>query len=248
MKITKDILYSHSDEFNNKLDLYIPDGECTATFVYFHGGGLECGDKADIEFAEGLVQKGIAVVSANYRMYPDAVYPEFIRDAAAAVNWTFEHIEEYGGKRNIFVGGSSAGAYLTMMLCFDKKYFMPYGIGIEDISGFIHDAGQPTTHFNILREKGFDSRCVVVDETAPLYYVEHNTNYPAMLFIVSDNDMPNRLEQTKLMIKTLEHFENDMSKVSLKIMQDSEHDSYLNTEPENGNVFEKIVCDFIINK
>ena len=245
MRRLENIVYSYSDERNNKLDLYIPENECSASFVYFHGGGLECGDKADIEFAKGLAQKGIAVASANYRMYPNAVYPEFIRDAAAAVSWVFEHIEEYGGKKKIFVGGSSAGAYLSMMLCFDKKYLMPYGINADDISGFIHDAGQPTSHFNILREKGFDSRRIIVDETAPLYHVTQNLNYPPMLFIVSDNDMTNRLEQTMLMMKTLEHFENDMSKISLKIMENSSHCGYLNTDLKKGNLFEKILCDFI---
>ena len=141
---TEDIVYSYSDERNNKLDLYIPEMECIAAFVYFHGGGLECGDKSEIEFVNGIVQKGIAV-----------------------------------------------------------------------------------------------------DEAAPLYHVTHNLNYPPMLFTVSDNDMTNRLEQTKLMIKTLEHFENDMSRIRLKVMENSEHCSYLNTDSEKGNLFEKIVYDFI---
>ena len=242
---TEDIVYSYSDERNNKLDLYIPERECIAAFVYFHGGGLECGDKSEIEFVNGIVQKGIAVVSVNYRMYPTAVYPEFIRDAAAAAAWTYGHIEEYGGKRKIFIGGSSAGAYLSMMLCFDKKYLAPYGISESEISGFIHDAGQPTVHFNVLRERGIDIRSIAVDEAAPLYHVTHNLNYPPMLFTVSDNDMTNRLEQTKLMIKTLEHFENDMSRIRLKVMENSEHCSYLNTDSEKGNLFEKIVYDFI---
>jgi acetyl esterase/lipase len=38
-------------------------------------------------FLSEFQKKGIAVVAANYRMYPDAKFPEFIRDCASAVAW-----------------------------------------------------------------------------------------------------------------------------------------------------------------
>lgn len=50
-----------------------------------------------------------------------------------------------------FHGGSSAGGYISQMLCFDKTWLSKHGIKATDISGFIHDAGQPTCHFNVLR-------------------------------------------------------------------------------------------------
>lgn len=245
MKTVENIEYCCTTGEINKLDLYLPETDGFSTFIYFHGGGIECSDKKNIDFTETLTQKGIAVVSANYRLYPNAVYPEFIRDAASAVAWTYRHIDEYGGSKNIFVGGSSAGAYLSMMLCFDKRFLAVYNINSDDITGFIHDAGQPTTHFNVLREKGIDTKRVIVDEAAPLYHVKHNKNYPPMLFIVSDNDMTNRLEQTMVMLKTLEHFDNDMSKIKLKLMENSGHCSYLNKESENRELFENTICNFI---
>ena len=56
-------------------------------------------------------------------------------------------------------------------------------------------------HFNVLREKGFDTRRVIINEQAPLYYVGIEKKYPKMLFIVSTNDLENRYEQTMLLLK-----------------------------------------------
>ena len=65
-----------------------------------------------------------------------------------------------------------------MMLCFDKKYLSLHGIDSDSVKGYIFDAGQVTSHFNVLKEKGKDPRSVIVDKTAPLYYVTQNKNYP----------------------------------------------------------------------
>lgn len=105
------------------LDIYLPDNEVKAIIIYFHGGGLEAGDKKDAAvFADYLADRGIALISPNYRMYPGAKYPEFIEDAALAVKWAFDHMPDYTPCRKFFIGGSSAGGYLSMMLCFDRQY------------------------------------------------------------------------------------------------------------------------------
>ena len=184
-----------------------------------HGGGIESGDKSSAKVVgEYLANSGIAFVSINYRMYPQAIYPQFIRDAAEAVGWVHKNIGEYGHCEGIYIGGSSAGGYLSMMLCFDNKYLAPYKIPEGVIKGYIHDAGQPTTHFNVLRERGVDSRRVIVDEAAPLFHVGKDVSYPPMMFIVSDNDMKNRFEQTQLLLSTLRHFEYDENKIYYRLM------------------------------
>ena len=202
MQKFKDISYG-----NEKLDLYLPENKDFDLFVYFHGGGLERGDKANRpHIFEYLAACGVAVASVEYRKYPDAKYPDFIEDAAQSVAWLKKNISAYGNCKRIFVGGSSAGGYLSMMLCFDNRWLGEYGIDPMEIDGFIHDAGQPTKHYKVLKHQGIDNRRVIVDETAPLYHVGLAEKYPPMLFIVSDNDMENRLEQTQLMISTLRHF------------------------------------------
>ena len=242
MKTVSNVRYSKYDEC--VLDIYLPEKDTFSVFVFFHGGGLEAKDKITAEpSARVLTKRNIAVVSANYRMYPSAVYPEFIRDAAAAVAWTKAHISEYGKCEKIFVGGSSAGGYLSMMLCFDKKYLAPYGIAPTDIDGFIHDAGQPTCHFSVLRERGLDPRRVIIDESSMIYHIGNEPQYPPMLFIVSDNDMVNRYEQVMLAISTMKHFGYDSPE--LKVMHGG-HCEYVLEVDDNGECrFGYIVAEYI---
>ncbi len=247
MKSITDICYSK--EADQYLDIHLPECHRFPVFLYFHGGGIERGDKANRYdlFIHHLTANGIAVVSANYRMYPHAKYPEFIEDAACATAWVFENMKTYGEVTHIYVGGSSAGGYLSQMLCFDKKYLAKHGLAPMDISGFVHDAGQPTAHFNVLRERGIDSRRVIVDESAPLYHIGTDETYPPMLVIVSDNDMKNRYEQTMLVMSTLQHFGLDEN-AKLQVME-STHCAYVRKADENGiSIFGKLICDFILEK
>lgn len=246
MKLISDISYGSLNE--QKLDLYIPDCENYDTFVYFHGGGIENGSKEDSRFYSSLCEMGIAVATANYRMYPTAKFPEFIEDCALCTKWVLENISKYGGNsKRVFVGGSSAGGYLSMMLCFDKHYLEDNGVKVSDIAGFIFDAGQPTTHFNVMAERGFGKWQVHIDDAAPLYFLDGKEEYPPFLVIVSDNDMTNRLEQTQLFMSTLKHLKCDKNATFI-LMKNSTHCSYVNKQDENGRyIFADMVKNFIEN-
>ena len=112
-----------------------------------------------------------------------------------------------------------------------------------DFGGFIHDAGQPTVHFNILKERGLDTRRIVVDESAMLYHIGTEPEYPPMLFIVSDNDMENRYEQTMLAISTMKHFQYKTP--DLKIMYGN-HCEYITKADEKGDsILGQIVLEYI---
>lgn len=245
MKIVTDIYYTGANLPQQSLDLYLPDCEKFPVFIYFHGGGIVSGDKKD-RFLSFLQEKGVAVISANYRLYPDAVYPEFIRDAAAAVAWAYKHMPEYGTVTGYFVGGSSAGGYLTQMLCFDKKYLKMHNIDSDSLSGYVMDAGQPTAHFSVLKERGIDSRRVIIDESAPIYHITAGRNYAPMQIIVAENDMRNRFEQTQLMISTLKHLGCEEEKIDYRFMPGCEHVEYINQFNEDGSsVFADLIYDFI---
>lgn len=245
MREIKDIFYNKNDNILQSLDVYLPNNDEFNVFVYFHGGGFKSGDKSDPQkFIEFLIAKGIAVANANYRMYPDAKYPDFVEDAASAVSWVYKNIHNYGKIKGIYVGGSSAGGYLSQMLCFDRSWLEKHNICPMDITGFIHDAGQPTCHFSVLEERKIDSRRVIIDDTSSLYHIGKDENYPPMLIIVSDNDMENRFEQTQLLISTLKHFGH--TKNIEYIVMNGTHCSYVGAVNENGeSVFGKIISDFI---
>ena len=131
-----------------------------------------------------------------------------------------------------------------MMLCFDGRFLGAVGMKPTDIDGYIHDAGQPTAHYNVLKARGIDSRRAIVDETAPMYFIGTEEKYAPMLFIVSDNDIFARYEQTMLMVKTLEHF-GHKENIFLTVMK-GEHCEHTNSTDECGEgVFGNIVKSFI---
>lgn len=233
MEIIKDIIYGEQDSNVQVLDLYLPKGDSSDAadvFIYFHGGGLEAGDKScDVNFKQ-MVDAGKIVISANYRMYPKAVYPDFLEDGAAVVNWAKEYLGRYRQVKKTFVGGSSAGAYITAMLAFSSKYLGAYGIGVNDIDGYIINSAQMTTHYNVLRERGINTKRIVVDEAAPVFHLTENTIFPNALILVSDNDMPCRLEQNLLFIKTTEMFHCPKEKIQYKLIEGFKHCEYDPTE------------------
>lgn len=244
MKTIENVFYSKEEDKNRVLNIYLPDIENFPVFVYFHGGGLQSGTHEYEILGKYLTARGMALVSVQYRMYPEAKYPDFIEDAAEAVSWTLNNINQYGRCEKIYVGGSSAGGYISMMLCFDEKWLLNAGVSPDSVSGYVHDAGQPTVHFNVLKEDGVDFRTVVVDERAPLYHIGKAESYPPMLFIVSDDDIPSRYEQTMLVLSTLKHFEYDTGKVKLKEMQGKHHHYYQMVDENGESVFGKIAYEF----
>ena len=229
MKVINNIAYCEENHERQKLDIYVPDADTFPVFVFFHGGGIVNGSKDGfVQFGKALANQGICTVCANYRLYPSASYPEFILDAAAAVAWVKKNIPQYGNCTGLYVGGSSAGAYLSMMLAFDNKYLEAHKMSPMDISGFIHDAGQPTAHFNVLKERGIDSRRVIIDESAPLFHIGTHEVLPPMLFLVATDDMRNRLEQTHLVMSTLRHFGFEGDDWEERVIEGT-HVNYANT-------------------
>lgn len=123
MKKISDIKYGGHEM--QMLDVYLPENDEFDVFVYFHGGGLEAGSRAfQPDNAAQITGDGVALVSVEYRMYPDARFPDYVEDAAASVAWVKNNMGKYGKVKGIYVGGSSAGGYLSMMLCFGEKFLL----------------------------------------------------------------------------------------------------------------------------
>lgn len=104
-----------------RLDVYAPRarGEARLPVLFFvYGGGWESGCKADYAFAgHAFAAAGFVTVIADYRIVPEAHYPDFLEDGGLALHWTDRHIAELGGDRDrLFYMGHSAGAYNAVML------------------------------------------------------------------------------------------------------------------------------------
>ena len=121
-------------------------------------------------FRRACAKKGLAVVAVNYRLSPKVKSPAYIEDAAAAVAWTFQNIEKYGGSpKRIFVSGHSAGGYLTSMVGLDKRWLKPHGIDANEIAGLIPYSGHTITHFTVRAERGIDGKQPIIDDLAPCF-------------------------------------------------------------------------------
>lgn len=251
VRTIENLVYRENVGKAGMLDLYLPETEkCKTLLIFFHGGGLENGDKTDDSIiCNELAACGIAIVSANYRMYPDVIYPQYIEDAAKAVAWSLKHIKEYIIFDQIFIGGISAGAYLSMMLHFQPGFLAGYDVSENQISGYIFDAGQPTVHYNILKERGQDPRSVRVDEAAPIYYLEGKRTVERkqrFLILISDQDIVGRREQNELLIRTMETHGYEKSQINYQVIKGYHHAGYENVkDAEGGYPYVRLLCEFI---
>lgn len=191
-RLVEDILYREGDDLTAyqrercRLDVYFPTGICRfATVVWFHGGGLKAGNRS---VPDALREQGIAVVAVNYRLSPRVRAPACIEDAAAAVAWTFRHVEDYGGDPDrIFVSGHSAGGYLTSMVGLDTRWLAAHQIDANRIAGLVPYSGHAITHFTVRAERGIGGKQPVIDDLAPLYHVRADA--PPLLLITGDRSL-----------------------------------------------------------
>jgi acetyl esterase/lipase len=128
-----------------KLDVYAPrpaNGSAPVV-LFFYGGNWNSGERADYAFVgHALASRGILAVIADYRLYPDVRYPEFLQDSASAAAWTVREVARYGGDpKRVFVMGHSAGAYNAAMLALDGKWLAQQGLPANLIRGWIGLAG-----------------------------------------------------------------------------------------------------------
>ena len=226
----KDISYvsgSETDTYRQercKLDIYYPENKKDfSTIVWFHGGGMEGGNKF---IPKELREQGFAVVAVNYRLSPKAKNPAYIEDAAEAVAWVFKNIEKYGGRRDhIFVSGHSAGGYLSLILAMDKKYMAAYGADADSVAAYLPVSGQTVTHFTIRKERGLPDGIPVVDEYAPVNKARKET--APLVLITGDKhlEMAARYEENALLEAVLKSIGN--KKVTLYEMQGFDHGQVL---------------------
>lgn len=215
MRTIEDLRYGPAEE--HLLDIHLPDGECRDFVVWYHGGSLQYGNRKDIRIHEDLTKQGVGIASVEYRMYPDAQFPDFLEDAALSVRWLLDNLKQYTDYERFYISGQSAGAWLTLMLAFDEHYLQDAGVQRSQIAGFVSDSSQITSHFGVLRAKGIDYRLERIDEAAPIFFLNEKSDVPNLLLISYDEDMPCRPEQNQLFYKSILRIFPE-SRVQLKML------------------------------
>lgn len=225
------------------MDIFLPDAPAAAAYLYFHGGGLESGSREGLHgLRDALLNAGIAYISADYRLYPAHAYPAFLEDAARAAAYVIQNASALSLPKKLFIGGSSAGAYLAMMLFANPAYLAAHSLCPKDIQGFVFDAGQPTTHFNVLKYRGENEKRALIDETSALYHVSGREPAVPLLLLTAGNDMPCRLEQNLLFKATLMHNGYDPSLIAFDVLNGFEHCGYL-----EDPVYPPLIRNFILS-
>ena len=228
------------------LDIYVPAGATDfPVIVWFHGGAMTVGDKAgggQAEIAGGLAARGIGVVSVNYRLSPQATYPAYVEDAAAAVAWTLDNIADYGGDAGkVFVSGHSAGGYLAAMVGVDPGYLAAQGHALDEVAGLIPISGQMVTHATVRQERGLPGDRPIIDSAAPSYHVA--ADLPPFLVIAGSEDAPARAEENAYFAAAMQAVGH--SDVAYLEFEGRTHGTIVTRIPEKADPVAAAIVEFV---
>jgi len=208
--VTKDIVFATVGDIPLALDLYQPKGKANnGLIVWIHGGAWRSGSKEKVPIL-GLVDKGWALASVNYRLSGQARFPAQSHDIKGAIRFLRANQKEYGLRANrVFVIGSSAGGHLAAQVGVTNGHAGSEGaVGGDgkvssDIQGIVslYGASNLTTILNQSTPHGLSVRVPALDafiggqpedlvkETqlaSPVFHVDKKD--PPLLMIHGDQD------------------------------------------------------------
>jgi acetyl esterase/lipase len=205
--LAEGVSYGHHPR--HKLDVYRPTGKAPPggwpVVVFFYGGSWHWGNRAEYTFAgEALASRGVVALIADYRLYPDGRYPDFLEDSAQATSYALREALKLGGNpQRVYVMGHSAGAYNAAMVALDERWLKAQGQSPTALAGWIGLAG-PYEFLPIVNPQ---ARVVFHHPhyppgTQPIDYVRRNT--PRAFLGAAQNDhLVNPTRNTEQMAERL---------------------------------------------
>lgn len=233
----QNIAYANDTLQKHLLDVYLPPNTTKKLplVVWIHGGAWMLNDKyADMSYMKNTVHSfidsGYALASINYRYSTDSIFPAQIRDCNAAIEFLYEHADEYHiDKNKIALIGFSAGGHLASLLALSNnnniKAFQtkPVHFKIKTCldfygpSDFIMLASNPDTGINnihnpvsILLGALAVDRPDVAKLASPVTYIDKND--PPFLIVQGEKDesVPNTQSKILHAWLTLSDVPNDI--------------------------------------
>jgi arylformamidase len=144
---TPDLSYLKTAGFDPRwtsLDVFRPraTGGQRPIVIFVHGGGMSAGDKSPAALVENKARffpaHGLILVSANYRLAPEATHPVPTRDLAAALAFVRRQAPAWGGDPDaLILIGHSAGAQLVVQLVTDGTFLAERGVPASAIRAVI---------------------------------------------------------------------------------------------------------------
>jgi len=205
--VEKDIAYAGTTNPAQGLDIIYPSvGEAPyKVIIAIHGGAWLWGNKESEMLAPVMyaTTQGYAVVSVNYRLSGEAMWPAPLYDVKAAVRFIRTNAEKYHlDATKIVVWGGSAGGHLAEMLgaTNDRYEFENFGMGspskssavqgvvswygVSDVTDF------PKLKEPINKEMGFNTELPEfkdrAEKASPLHLV--TDKFPPILLVHGTND------------------------------------------------------------
>lgn len=206
---------AYGSHHRHKLDFYVPNNlkKPAPVILFFYGGSWQSGDKGWYRaFGEAFANQGIVVAIADYRLYPEVLYPTFLDDCALALQFVREHAANFGGDpASLFLAGHSAGAYNATMLVCGPNNLHALGGDASWVRGIIGIAGPydflPLKDKKLIEIFGGDRRA----ETQPITHI--NKAYPPMLLVAGSKDRTVSWKNTKRMSAKLREFGTDVTEI-----------------------------------
>ncbi len=147
-----------------RLDVFAPPGAVAApAVVFWYGGGWSSGSRASYRFVAGtLTRRGLVTVLPDYRLFPEAAWPAYPQDGAAAVAWVRANAARIGvDPERIALAGHSAGGHIALTLALDPRWLGAHGIVPRDLAGVVSIAG--VTGVEPLRSAPYDAIFAAAD-------------------------------------------------------------------------------------
>ena len=117
--VMKDQVYSEVGDVPRLADVYMPDeaGPHPA-IIYLHGGGWRFGDRSlGPDLSRFFAERGFVMVSIDYRLSDEALFPAAVEDTKTAIRWLRVHAKEYNvDPERIGLWGSSSGGHLAALV------------------------------------------------------------------------------------------------------------------------------------
>lgn len=176
-----------------QFDLYLPpreerrktaSGE-TPAILFFYGGSWNTGSRADYRFVgRRLASEGYIVGVADYRLYPEVRYPDFLHDSAGAVKKFVELIRsemlsDWQPESKVTLMGHSAGAYNVAMMALDPRWLGEQGIERSDVlKNWVGMAGP------------YDLYPIVLEDVKPVFFFPDYPPNSNPIEFVEQSDIP----------------------------------------------------------
>lgn len=169
---------AYGDDPAQQADVYLPPASVKRpsqgwpVVVFFHGGSWVRGHRSEYRFVgQSLAARGVVAVLADYRLYPQVKYPEFLTDSARVTAWALHRAPSWAADaRRVFVMGHSAGAYNAAMLAIDPRWMKQAGAQPRQLAGWIGLAGP------------YDFLPIQDEEVKPVFLFPHSPPDSQVLF------------------------------------------------------------------